>query len=331
MLLTDNEVLIKCAGYFYNTFKVPTMLVDSKKRKRKYTSEDKAALDIFCDSDNIGIVVNLSQEINTIMWDRINRRGDWEGAMDAYRDNCLLSVLSSIIIDSTKKEYAIDCMKEFRIIRAKYNSKDDRGRAIRPFFFGHVAKKKGFYDSEKKNYKRQLAPMDFVQAVVNRMKSMPIPNKSKRPPICSISDILKDLPLDESPRQGYVELVLAMVRDLDAKNRTLYQIKNTMIADTYEKRRVTNMYFERYINGIKGMHLNKATLRELLVEMEKPENSRIRRRLWALLFGSLAMETKDLLKEATEPIYMIQECAAGEEGDVDVYWLKYKRVLIEQK
>lgn len=74
------------------------MIVDSSKKKRHYTSEDKASLDIFCDNDNIGVIVNLSQEINTIMWDRINRRGDWKGAMDAYYDNCLLSILSEIAI-----------------------------------------------------------------------------------------------------------------------------------------------------------------------------------------------------------------------------------------
>lgn len=98
MLLTDNEVMIRCATAYYHVFKVPTMIMSSKKRKRRYTNADKASLDIFCDTDNIGVIVNLSQEINTIMWDRINRYGDWQGAMQAYYDNCLLSILSMIAI-----------------------------------------------------------------------------------------------------------------------------------------------------------------------------------------------------------------------------------------
>ena len=98
ILITDDKVLTRCAAKYYNTFKVPTMIVDSSKKRRCYTSADQASLDIFCDNDNIGVIVNLSQEINTIMWDRINRNGDWTGAMDAYYDNCLLSILSEIAI-----------------------------------------------------------------------------------------------------------------------------------------------------------------------------------------------------------------------------------------
>lgn len=98
ILITDDNVLVRCAEKYYNIFKVPTMIVESSKKKRHYTSSDKADLDIFCDNDNIGVIVNLSQEINTIMWDRINRLGDWKGAMSAYYDNCLLSILSEIAI-----------------------------------------------------------------------------------------------------------------------------------------------------------------------------------------------------------------------------------------
>jgi hypothetical protein len=82
----------------YFKFKVPTMVMESKKRKRKYTSSDKASLDKACDNDNIGVIVNLSQEINSKIWELVNRNGDWESAMEAYKDNCLLSILSMIAI-----------------------------------------------------------------------------------------------------------------------------------------------------------------------------------------------------------------------------------------
>lgn len=98
ILITDDEVLTRCAAKYYNTFKVPTMILGSVKKKRHYTNADKSQLDIGCDNDNIGIIVNLSQELNTLMWDRINGYGDWSGAMEAYYDNCLLSILSEIAI-----------------------------------------------------------------------------------------------------------------------------------------------------------------------------------------------------------------------------------------
>ena len=329
MLLTDNDVLIRCATRCYDVFKVPTMVMDSKKRKRKYTNADKASLDIFCDSDNIGVIVNLSQEINTIMWDRINRRGDWESAIDAYHDNCLLSILSMIAIDSAKKEYALDCMEELRLVRAKYDERDEEGRAIRPYFFAHVSRKKGYYDPKKKKYKHHMAPMDYVQDVVDSHKrcSRKYRHKSDKRGLCSIGEIIKQNINGSNARFGYVDLVLSMVRDMDTKTRMMYQ-SNDNIANGEEKRRLASEYFNRCVNSVCNMNLNNATMRELLIAMDKPENTSIKRKLWSILFGSLDRELSSLLIEAQEPVSTIEECALGEDGDVDVFWLKFRYVSV---
>lgn len=329
MLLTDNEVMIRCASRYYNIFKVPTMVMDSKKRKRKYTNADKASLDIFCDSDNIGVIVNLSQEINTIMWDKINRNGDWMGAIKAYYDNCLLSILSMIAIDSAKKEYALDCMEELRLVRARYDERDADGKAIRPYFFAHVAKKKGYYDPKKKNYKRQMAPMDYVQDIVNAHKNSgnKYRHRSGGRGLCTIGEIIERKESVSNARFGYVELVLAMVRDMDNKTRMMYQA-NDSIASGEEKRRLASEYFNRCVNGVRNMNLNNATMQELLIAMDRPENASIKRKLWSILFGSLGREFSSLLIAAKEPVSTIEECAAGEDGDVDVYWLKFRYVNV---
>ena len=328
MLLTDNEVLIRCAQKHYNTFKVPTMVMESQKRKRKYTNADKASLDIFCDSDRIGVTVNLSQEINTIMWDRINRNGDWDGAMKAYYDNCLLSILSMIEIDSAKKEYPLDCMEELQIVRARYNDRDEDGRAIRPNFFAHVAKKKGYYDAKKKNYKVQLAPMDFVQEIVNLKKRRAAYNSKKRNgDICSIGEVFGEVGFPRTPRSGYVDLVLCMVRDMNNKTRMLYQA-NADVASNLEKHKLASLYFDHCIEGIKTMNLNNATMQELLVAMDQPENSDIRRKLWSILFGALGREFSTLLEESKKSIFTLEECAAGETGDTKVFWLDFRHVSV---
>lgn len=322
MLITDNEVMIRCAQKYYYTFKVPTMVIDSKKRKRKFTNTDKASLDIFCDNDNIGVIVNLSQEINTIMWDRINRKGDWEGAMQAYYDNCLLSILSGVAIDLTKKEYAIDCMEELRLVRERYNQRDKDGRAIRPKFFAHVAKKKGYYDPKKKCYKDHLAPMDFVQEVVRRHKKKKgFGGPGFRP--MPIGDMFGQVSSSSCPRSGYVDLVLSMVRDMDTKTRMLYQADNDVVG-AKEKRELSSMYFNRCIEGIKTMRLSPATMKDLLVAMDSPENMDMRRKLWSILFGSLGDELSAMLNSVKTSINIIEECPEGEDGDVDVFWLKFR-------
>ena len=91
-------MLIRCGMKYYNRFKVPTCNISARKKKRKYTNGDKASLDIFCDSDAIGIIVNLSQEINTKVWHTINVEHNWEKAMKMYYDSALLSVLSGVAI-----------------------------------------------------------------------------------------------------------------------------------------------------------------------------------------------------------------------------------------
>ena len=327
MLITDNETLIRCGSYYYNTFKVPTMVMNPQKRKRKYTNEDKANLDIYCDSDRIGVTVNLSQEINTIMWDRINRNGDWDGAMKAYYDNCLLSILSMIEIDSAKKEYPLDCMEELQLVRARYDERDEDGRAIRPNFFAHVAKKKGYYDAKKKNYKKQLAPMDFVQEIVNSRKTSGYyyRHKSGERGICSIGEIIEQVSYSSQPRTGYTDLIISMVRDMDNKTRMLYQA-NDNVASGAEKRKLSSLYFNRCVEGIKTMRLTNATMQELLVAMDKPENADIKRKLWSILFGSLSREFSSLLISAKQPVNTIEECPTGEDGDIDVFWLKFRYV-----
>ena len=46
VMLTDNEILVQAAKRNYDRFPVPTKLVESETRQRKYTDIDKADLDI---------------------------------------------------------------------------------------------------------------------------------------------------------------------------------------------------------------------------------------------------------------------------------------------
>ena len=227
----------------------------------------------------------------------------------------------------TKREYPIDCIEELKIVRAKYNEKDNKDRAIRPHFFAHVAKKKGYYDSKRKNYKPQMAPMDYLQDIVKRRNNSGT-KAGKGMLSCSIGELIKDVPLEEQPRQGYVDLVLSMVREMDTATRCLYQVKSDVVADKERKRELANKYYEKCIEGIKNLNLNAATMRELLIEMDKPENSRIRRKLWTIVFGSLGEELTSLLREIKQPVYTFEECKESDEYDVRIYDIPFKKKYI---
>ena len=77
---------------------MPTSLVESTKTKRRYTSAEKCDLDIKTSKNKIGEIINLSQELNTLFWDRYNNGATFEDVADIYNDIATLSVMSGLEI-----------------------------------------------------------------------------------------------------------------------------------------------------------------------------------------------------------------------------------------
>lgn len=98
LMLTDNKILVRAAKRNYDNFPVPTKLIQSPKRQRKYTDEEKADLDIKTSVNKIGEIINLSQELNSLLWDKLNRGASIEDVMDLYCDIAQLDVMSNLEI-----------------------------------------------------------------------------------------------------------------------------------------------------------------------------------------------------------------------------------------
>ena len=84
VMLTDNNILVQAAKRNYDYFPVPTKLVESTTRQRKYTDVDKADLDIKTSINKIGEIINLSQELNSILWDRLYHGASIDDKMAEY-------------------------------------------------------------------------------------------------------------------------------------------------------------------------------------------------------------------------------------------------------
>lgn len=98
LMLTDDELLIKAAEKHYDLFKVPTSLVESKKTKRSYTSAQQTDLDIKTSENMIGEIINLSQELNSLLWDKLNSGATFDEVAEIYYDTSMLDVMSGIEI-----------------------------------------------------------------------------------------------------------------------------------------------------------------------------------------------------------------------------------------
>lgn len=171
MLLTDNEILIRAAKRNYENFPVPTKLVDSTMKDRKYTSEEQADLDIKTSINKIGEIINLSQELNSLLWDKINKGARIDDVMDLYCDIAQLDVMSNLEIDSAKRENPANNTYELQCLKRKYDQRDDKDCHIRPIFFKYLDNFKGYRDEyyiyEKgiedndEKYSRKLSRISF--------------------------------------------------------------------------------------------------------------------------------------------------------------------------
>ena len=121
VMLTDNETLIRAAKRNYHLFKTPTSFVSSTKVKRYYTPEQQADLDIKTADNKIGEIINLSQELNSLLWERMYYGATYDDIKELYYDICQLDVMSGIEIDKAKKEFVINNSKELDRLRQKYD------------------------------------------------------------------------------------------------------------------------------------------------------------------------------------------------------------------
>jgi len=101
MLITDDALLIEVARRHYDEFLVPTNMTSSVKTARYYTQDDKADLDVKTSVNKIGEIINLSQQLNSLMWDRISKGASVEDCAELYYDICKLAVLSNVEINLT--------------------------------------------------------------------------------------------------------------------------------------------------------------------------------------------------------------------------------------
>lgn len=139
MLITDDKMLIETAEKFYTHLKVPYCAISSTKT----TNSSLADLDHKTSNNKIGEIVNLSQKLNSIIWDMLNSQKlnsrvlDWDRLssgndeiLKIYADVCKLAVLSGLEIDKAKRAYdKVNAGKELESIRSKYDNYD------RPKFF----------------------------------------------------------------------------------------------------------------------------------------------------------------------------------------------------
>lgn len=338
--MTDNNILIKAAQKNYDKFFVPTNFVSGVKRKRQYTPSQLADLDIKTSSNKIGDIVNLSQELNTLMWHMLNNGASWKEAMEVFYDSSQLCIMSGIEIDSAKREFAVSNIAELKKLADKYRRRDEDNKAIKPNFFAHVSKQKGYYNPLKKAYKTHDTAMDYLQQIVNqecRDKRGKGGKKKKFIPLVDIADRSKF----EYSRIKYAQIdqILSAVRQMkkdiaelwmqyDRSNAGLDTQPTTLPKEDWKVlSNSLNAVRQRCVDYIDKMNISYSTMYWLLRLVDNNAAKDVKRTLFYILFASPNKSFFDLIRRSATPIAILEE---AEDGDIDLFGIKYKHKIIHE-
>lgn len=324
LLLTSEPLLVAKAKEHYNDFLVPTKLVPAQIKKRHYANADKADLDHVTANNKIGEIVNLSQELNSLFWDKLNHGATWDEVQDIYYDIGKLDVLSNIEIDRAKRECVVDSGKEMARIREKYNIVGDDDRKIKPAFFGFIAQRKGYYDSEKNNYKHHETTMDYVLDIVGKWRA----RKQSPRKIIPLEQIFKiDLPRIFPSRKVEAQKIIDRIKLHKCAVSGLWETHSKIDVRDRNARKchieLIDAEIKQCVQDVANMKPHPKAIAWLLHILEEPENIRVRTTVLKILFGYDIYNVREFLREHEEPVPILEE---REDGDINLYGMTFAEV-----
>lgn len=153
MLITDDALLVNAVERYKGLFKVPVCNIHPEGK----SEQTLAALDHDTSVNKIGEIVNLSQKLNSILWDALYHGANEESVAAIYEDICKLAVLSGLEIDKAKRAFSdVRVGKELYALRQKYAQPS-------PQFFAEIDERKA------KNYAFYHTAMDYLYAQVKKV------------------------------------------------------------------------------------------------------------------------------------------------------------------
>lgn len=363
VMLTDNQILVKAAKRNYKHFPVPTKLVESTQRQRKYTDSEKADLDIKTSINKIGEIINLSQELNSILWDRLYHGATIDDVMELYCDIAQLDVMSNLEIDSAKRENPANNTYELQCLKKKYDIRDKKNRHIRPLFFKYIDGYKGYRDdyylySEIDGEYVKVGRTEKLKDARDKIEA----NKKDRTDVeihiergrmsyrkheTSMDYLQKHINKFSMPRISTESLDYVLTKDKDGVEgryciRHEQQIvevikslkdKTTAIWDNSdltnrEKRERAAEIREQAIRDLQEINISDKTMYYILKHMEDEHKSIARYMFFFLLdIKNYVMREKvlNVLQDSSEPI---DELVEDENGSIQIYDYHYRKEKI---
>jgi hypothetical protein len=217
MLLTDDKLLVETAEKYKNLFKVPVCKIETAKKENQTLPE----LDHDTSNNKIGEIVNLSQKLNSLIWDKIHKGESEEKIQKIYGDVCRLAVLSGLEIDKAKRACDIvNVGKELIALRKKYDKPS-------PVFFQEIDE-----SNKEKQYIFYDTAMDYVYAIASKIHF-----RKGREQFCLYRPISEQLAYNlasgNATEYRHKDKIVGIIDDAKAKTNRLYMELRT--ADEQER------------------------------------------------------------------------------------------------
>lgn len=327
MLITDDQLLIEAAERHYGSFLVPTNLTSSVKISRHYAQDDKADLDVKTSVNKIGEIINLSQQLNSLMWDKISKGATVESCMELYYDICKLAVLSNVEIDRAKREFVISSANEINILKRKYKITDDE-KTVKPQFFKMITTENGFDLSSNVRYKYFNTSMDYLQKIISRFNFRE--GRECKRSVVPFMSIVKEPP--NNVRQGYYyaqrDRIINVIRAAKEEKRKLFAgYENMSQGERDVVWLAAGEIKQECIDEVSKMSVCPATMYLVLKDLDSPEHKDVARFVFEVLFGRPDEAFFTMILDSKEDIYTLEE---QEGGELEFYGFRFSKVLLSK-
>lgn len=303
MLITDDKLLVEAAEKHKENFKVPVCGIPSMSK----IGQTLAELDHDTSENKIGEIVNLSQKLNSIIWNEIHHGAPIDKILDIYNDVCKLAVLSGLEIDKAKRAYDnVNVGKELSVLRKKYNRPA-------PIFFKEIDEK-----GKDNEYEFYDAAMDYIYQAVRKFNFLK--GKRKRINYMPISWVVgENATSDNATDYRHRDKIIEICEEYRTRIDRLYM--ELRIADDQEREVLYDRITEEKAD--RDRQVSKLlTSRNILIFVARHyENNRPSDwRIYAPIVNS--HHFKDFMLKGGSPIGFVEE---NENGSIVVYGKKFAR------
>lgn len=261
LLLSNDKTLVKL-GEKSENYKVCVNAVPAKNKVYTLNNKDRYEVDKELANDNIGKVVNLGQNAQSVYWDAIQTKRDnhEEIIKDMKEAVEIVSVLSTIAIDAAKRAYEINIVREINILKSRVDKYKRLNRSeikCDPQFFRHTAKKEKVTPYE--------TPMDYLVEVFSSLK------RGKKTPFIDMWELVNEY--DENGEK------FKIAEANDNQERSIITIVNEAVSrlngiyalaggdDNEEMKTLSNEIMEGLCNSVARRKVEPVTIYAILYHM----------------------------------------------------------------